>query len=74
MTINLNKIIELKNILNEKFDIELQILDSNNRIFSIKNPNPAGIEYIRFFFEELNYKTIFNEDMTEFYAEEIRVC
>lgn len=75
MTINLNKIIELKRILNEKFDIELQIYDSDNgQTFSIKKPSPAGIEYIKLFFEKINYKTVFNEDMTEFYVEEIRVC
>lgn len=73
--ISFDKIIELKNTLEEKFDIKLSIIDIDSEWqFSLDNSNPSGLDYIKNYFEEKSYIVNFNEDFTEFYIEKIKMC
>ena len=73
-TIDITKIIELKNILEEKFEAKLHIHDTcSGQYFSVENLTPSAKDYINNYFMEKNYQTIFN-DNDEFHLEEIRLC
>ena len=74
-SINIVKIIELKRILSEKFGIELHMHDTcSGQYFSLENSTPDGIDYIKNYFETKKYVVFFNEENTEFYIEDMRIC
>lgn len=73
--INILKVIELKKVLAEKFDLNLHIHDGcGGQYFSVQSMSVEGKEYIIKFFEDNNFRAVFNEDDTEFFLEDIRLC
>lgn len=74
-TIDITKIIDLKQVLKEKFDTILHVHDAcGGQYFSLDNPQPAGLDYIKNYFEDKKYRVIFNSDFTEFHIEGIELC
>ena len=73
--IDITQIIELKNVLSEKFDTKLHLHDScSGQYFSTEDISASGIDYIKNYFSEKGYYPIFNSNYTEFYLEESRKC
>ena len=75
MVIDLTKIIELKRILSEKFDVILHVHDTcSGQYFEPENITPTAKDYIVQYLGELNYQVIWNEELTEFHLNDIRTC
>lgn len=75
MSIDFVDIADLCRILDEKFEVKLNICNKNgNQYFSIENNNPAATDYISYYFYKKNYSVKYNDELTEFYIEETRTC
>ncbi|MCR5265710.1 MAG: hypothetical protein K6E29_03845 [Cyanobacteria bacterium RUI128] len=73
-TIDITKIIELKNILEEKFESKLHLHDTcGGQYFSVENLTPSAKDYIEYYFSERNYQTIYDND-NEFHLERVCLC
>ena len=74
-SINLLEVIELKNVLEDKFKSTLHIHDScSGQYFSIDNLTPESKEYIINYFNNKNFNVIFTSKEDEFYLESSRLC
>lgn len=72
--IDITKIIELKQVLNDKFDIQLHVHDTcGGQYFSVDNLEPSAKDFIENYFMERNYRVIFDKEI-EFHLEDIRLC
>lgn len=72
--IDITKIIELKKVLEEKFESKLHIHDTcGGQYFEVKSLNPASEAFIKQYFAEKNYQVIFDND-NEFHLEDMRRC
>ena len=74
-TIDLFKVIELKKVLEEKFNTILSLHDlCTGQYFSVRNLSPEGKFFIVNYFKKINLNVIFNSEDTEFYLKEMRSC
>lgn len=73
--IDLFEIIDLKQILTEKFGVELHIHDAcGGQYFSVDGLTPDAKTYIIDYFRQKEYGVIFNSEDKEFYLEEQSLC
>lgn len=72
--IDITKIIELKKVLNDKFNAQIHIHDTcGGQYFSVENLEPSAKDFIKNYFQEKSYRVIFDKE-NEFHLERVQLC
>ena len=72
--IDLTKIIELKKVLNDKFNTQLHVHDTcGGQYFSVESLEPSAKDFIENYFQEKSYRVIFDKE-NEFHLERVQLC